>query len=97
MPVTISDSSLVRLLLTSQFSIKFGFTLLMPYLAGHLTHGLGLTASAVGLILGIRNASQRGLALVGDGQMTVKRSRGQLPESWELASEMVLRGGATRT
>lgn len=66
--VTMSDSNLVRLLLTSQFSIKFGFTLLMPYLAGHLTHGLGLTASAVGLILGIRNASQRGLALVG-GQL----------------------------
>src|SRR5437868_2690856 len=37
----------------------------MPYLAGHLTQGLGYAAWAVGLILSVRNASQRGLCLVG--------------------------------
>lgn len=55
----------VRLLLLNQFTIKLGFNLLMPYLAGHLTHGLGYAAWAVGLVLSVRNASQRGLCLVG--------------------------------
>jgi MFS family permease len=57
----------VRLLLLNQFTIKLGFNMLMPYLAGHLAHGLGLAAWAVGLVLGMRNAGQRGLCLVGGG------------------------------
>ncbi|MBT2229927.1 MFS transporter [Nonomuraea sp. NEAU-A123] len=60
-----SERHLVRLLLLNQFTIKLGFNLLMPYLAVHLTHGLGLAAWAVGLVMGVRNASQRGMALVG--------------------------------
>lgn len=55
----------MRLLLSSQFAIKLGFNLLMPYLAGHLSHGLGMAAWVLGVVLGVRNASQRGLSLVG--------------------------------
>ncbi|WP_248959335.1 MFS transporter [Sphaerisporangium perillae] len=55
----------VQLLLLNQFTIKLSFNLLMPYLAGHLTRGLGYAAWAVGLVLSVRNTSQRGLCLVG--------------------------------
>lgn len=55
----------IRLLLLNQFTIKLGFNMLMPYLADHMAHGLGLAAWAVGLVLGVRNASQRGMSLVG--------------------------------
>ncbi|MEV6865391.1 MFS transporter [Streptosporangium subroseum] len=60
-----SNKNLVRLLLLNQFTIKLGFNMLMPYLAFHLTHHIGLAAWAVGLVMGARNASQRGMALVG--------------------------------
>lgn len=33
-----------RLLMVNQFAISLGFYMLMPYLADHLTHGLGLAA-----------------------------------------------------
>jgi MFS family permease len=55
----------VQLLLLNQFTIKLGFNMLMPFLAGHLTQGLGYGAWAVSLILSVRNISQRGLCLVG--------------------------------
>ncbi|MFJ2033824.1 MFS transporter [Streptosporangium sp. NPDC087985] len=55
----------VQLLLLNQFTIKLGFNLLMPYLAGHLTNGLGYAAWAVSLVLSMRNISQRGMCLVG--------------------------------
>ncbi|MCW2901238.1 MAG: transporter [Streptosporangiaceae bacterium] len=57
----------VQLLLVNQFTVKLGFNMLMPYLAGHLTHTLGLGAAAVGLVMGVRNAGQRGLCLAGGG------------------------------
>lgn len=54
-----------RLLMVNQFAINCGFYMLMPYLADHLAHGLGLAAWAVGLVLGVRNLSQQGRFLVG--------------------------------
>ncbi|MFD9418777.1 MDR family MFS transporter [Streptomyces goshikiensis] len=55
----------VRLLMANQFAINLGFYMLMPYLADHLSQGLGLAAWAVGLVLGVRNLSQQGMFLVG--------------------------------
>jgi len=55
----------VRLLMVNQFAINLGFYMLMPYLADHLAHGLGLAAWAVGLVLGVRNLSQQGMFLIG--------------------------------
>ncbi|MFJ9542132.1 MFS transporter [Streptomyces sp. NPDC101225] len=54
-----------RLLMVNQCAINLGFYMLMPYLADHLAHGLGLAAWAVGLVLGVRNLSQQGMFLVG--------------------------------
>ncbi|MFF7457984.1 MFS transporter [Kitasatospora sp. NPDC008115] len=55
----------VRLLLVNQFGVNTGFYLLIPYLAGHLGHDLGLSALAVGAVLGLRNLSQQGLFILG--------------------------------
>ncbi|MGW7529232.1 MFS transporter [Streptomyces sp. NPDC054783] len=54
-----------RLLMANQFGINLAFYMLMPYLATHLSEGLGLAAWAVGLVLGVRNFSQQGLFLIG--------------------------------
>lgn len=54
-----------QLLMLNQFTINFGFYLLMPYLAGHLSVDLALAGWAVGLILGVRNFSQQGMFLIG--------------------------------
>ncbi|MEE1772255.1 MFS transporter [Streptomyces sp. JV185] len=55
----------VQLLMVNQFGINLGFYMLMPYLADHLAHGLGLAAWAVGLVLGVRNLSQQGMFWLG--------------------------------
>lgn len=55
----------MRLLLVNQFGVNTGFYLLVPYLAGHLTNDLGLSAGVTGVVLGVRNLSQQGLFLVG--------------------------------
>lgn len=55
----------VRLLAVNQFTINIGFYMLMPYLATHLSLGLGLAGWLVGLILGMRNFSQQGMFLLG--------------------------------
>ncbi|WP_327585201.1 MFS transporter [Nonomuraea sp. NBC_00507] len=55
----------VRLLMVNQLAINVGFYMLMPYLAGHLSAGLGLAGWTVGLVLGVRNLSQQGLFLLG--------------------------------
>ncbi|MEU4718103.1 MFS transporter [Nonomuraea dietziae] len=55
----------VQLLMLNQLTINIGFYMLMPYLAGHLSAGLGMAAWAVGLVLGARNLSQQGLFLLG--------------------------------
>ncbi|WP_248964521.1 MFS transporter [Sphaerisporangium perillae] len=49
----------------NQLTINIGFYMLMPYLAGHLSHGLGMAAWTVALVLGMRNLSQQGLFLLG--------------------------------
>ncbi|GGS23354.1 putative ABC transport system membrane protein [Streptomyces humidus] len=54
-----------RLLMGNQFAINLAFYMLMPYLAAHLSDGLGLAAWAVGLVLGVRNFSQQGMFLIG--------------------------------
>lgn len=60
-----SFSRPLRLLILSQFTINIGFYMLMPYLATHLSLGLGLAGWLVGLILGARNFSQQGMFFVG--------------------------------
>ncbi|MET8156842.1 MFS transporter [Sphaerisporangium sp. NPDC005289] len=55
----------IRLLQLNQAGINLGFFMLMPYLAQHLTGRAHLAVWTVGLILGLRNASQQGLFLVG--------------------------------
>jgi len=55
----------VRLLVINQFGINVGFYMLMPYLANHLSTGLGMAAWTVGLVLGVRTLSQQGLFLLG--------------------------------
>ncbi|MFG2086838.1 MULTISPECIES: MFS transporter [unclassified Spirillospora] len=55
----------VRLLMVNQLTINLGFYMLMPYLADHLSTGLGMAAWLVGLTLGVRNLSQQGMFLVG--------------------------------
>ncbi|MFG2795209.1 MFS transporter [Streptomyces pseudovenezuelae] len=62
---TCSFSPAARLLMVNQFGINLGFYMLMPYLAAHLSHELGLAAWAVGLVLGVRNFSQQGMFLIG--------------------------------
>jgi MFS family permease len=54
----------VRLLLVNQFAVNTGFYLLIPYLATHLG-SLGMSATAIGVVLGVRTLSQQGLFLVG--------------------------------
>lgn len=55
----------VQLLLLNQLTINLGFYMLIPYLAAHLSGGLGLATWLVGLILGVRNFAQQGMFLVG--------------------------------
>ena len=55
----------IQLLLINQFGINLGFYMLMPYLANHLSSGLGMAAWTVGLVLGVRTLSQQGMFLVG--------------------------------
>ncbi|GAA3016833.1 MFS transporter [Streptosporangium longisporum] len=55
----------VQLLMLNQLTINIGFYMLMPYLAGHLSDGLGMAAWSVGLVLGMRNLSQQGLFVLG--------------------------------
>ncbi|MGW2634885.1 MFS transporter [Streptomyces chattanoogensis] len=55
----------IRLLLINQLGVNTGFYLLIPYLAVHLDEDLGMSAAAVGIVLGVRNLSQQGLFLIG--------------------------------
>lgn len=55
----------VQLLQINQAGINIGFYMLMPYLAQHLSASAGLAAWTIGLILGLRNASQQGMFLIG--------------------------------
>ncbi|MCG5466619.1 MFS transporter [Micromonospora sp. MED01] len=51
--------------MVNQLGINLGFYMLMPYLANHLSSGLGMAAWTVGLVLGVRTLSQQGMFLVG--------------------------------
>ncbi|MEU1465818.1 MFS transporter [Streptomyces sp. NPDC005727] len=62
---TLSFPAGARLMMANQFAINLSFYMLMPYLAAHLSDGLGLAAWAVGLVLGVRNFSQQGMFLIG--------------------------------
>ncbi|MDA3628986.1 MFS transporter [Saccharopolyspora sp. WRP15-2] len=55
----------VQLLVINQFTINLGFYMLIPYLAAHLSDGLGLATWIVGLVLGVRNFTQQGMFLIG--------------------------------
>lgn len=55
----------IRLLVVNQFGVNVGFYLLLPYLAGYLADDAGLSAAAIGIVLGVRNLSQQGLFLLG--------------------------------
>lgn len=55
----------VRLLLFSQFAFNTGFYLVVPFLAVHLSTGLGMAGWVVGLVLGLRTFSQQGFFFVG--------------------------------
>lgn len=54
-----------RLLMWSVGLFNLGFYMLLPFLATHLQHGLGLALWAVGLVLGLRSFSQQGLYFLG--------------------------------
>ncbi|MBF6129429.1 MFS transporter [Nocardia brasiliensis] len=54
-----------QVLMVNQFGINLGFYMLMPYLAAHLSSGLGMAAWTVGLVLGVRNFAQQGMFLLG--------------------------------
>ena len=55
----------VRLMLASMVLFNIGFYLVVPFLAVHLSEGLGFAAWIVGMILGLRMASQQGMFFVG--------------------------------
>lgn len=55
----------VRLLLVNHLAGNTGFYMLIPFLSDYLLDDLGLSAAAVGVVLGVRNLSQQGLFLVG--------------------------------
>ena len=54
-----------QVLLLNMLINNIGFSMLIPYLATHMSADLGLAAWLVGLILGVRNLSQQGLFLIG--------------------------------
>ena len=58
-------SAPVKVLLLNNMGFNIGFYMLLPYLAKHLTDGLGLTAGFVGFVMGFRMLSQQGFFLVG--------------------------------
>ncbi|PWI41952.1 MFS transporter [Streptomyces sp. ICBB 8177] len=55
----------VRLLLINQFTVDFGFYLLIPYLATHLGRDLGMSTALVGVVLGVRNLCSQSLFVLG--------------------------------
>lgn len=55
----------IRLLVLTQLTFNIGFFMVVPYLSVYLTGELGLTAAAVGVVLGLRTFSQQGLFFVG--------------------------------
>ncbi|WP_235577105.1 MFS transporter [Pseudoalteromonas sp. R3] len=54
-----------RCMLVAAFVFNLGFYMLIPFLAGYLKQDLLLSATLVGLVLGVRSFCQQGLFLVG--------------------------------
>ena len=54
-----------RVLVINGFTFNLGFYMLLPYLADHLQHNLGISGWYVGVIIGLRVLSQQGMFLVG--------------------------------
>jgi MFS family permease len=54
-----------RVLVINGFTFNLGFYMLLPYLADHLQHNLGISGWYVGAIIGLRVLSQQGMFLVG--------------------------------
>ena len=75
----------VRLLVLTQLAFNVGFYLVVPFLAVHLLDDLALAGWLVGLVLGLRTASQQGLFIVG----------GALADRWG-TRPVVLLGCGTR-
>ncbi|GAA2050493.1 MFS transporter [Williamsia deligens] len=61
----VRSSSTVRLLVLTQLVFNTGFFMVLPYLAVHLTDGVGQGAAVVGAVLGLRTLMQQGLFVVG--------------------------------
>lgn len=55
----------MRLLLVTQTFFNVGFYIVVPFLASYLTHSLAAGGALVGLVLGLRTASQQGLFFLG--------------------------------
>ncbi|PVZ13288.1 MFS transporter [Actinomycetospora cinnamomea] len=55
----------MRLIVLGQLAFNTGFYLVLPFFALHLTRDLGLGATLVGLLLGLRTFSQQGLFFLG--------------------------------
>lgn len=58
-------SPTVRLLVTTQLVFNTGFFMVLPFVAVHLTDGVGQGAAIVGAVLGLRTLTQQGLFVVG--------------------------------
>jgi len=54
-----------RWMLCAAFAFNFGFYMLIPFLAGFLKEDLLLSATLVGVVLGVRSFCQQGLFIVG--------------------------------
>jgi len=54
-----------KVLVINGFTFNLGFYMLLPYLADHLEHNLGISGWYVGVIIGLRVLSQQGMYLVG--------------------------------
>lgn len=58
-------SSEYRWMLVAAFFFNLGFYMLIPFLAGYLKQDLLLSATLVGVVLGVRSFCQQGLFLIG--------------------------------
>lgn len=56
-------SPAARLLVVNQAGVNLGFFMVVPFLAAYLIDDIGMTAAAVGLVLGARTLAQQGLFL----------------------------------
>lgn len=61
----LSLSAPIKVLLLNYFGFNLAFYMLLPYLAHHITNGLGLPAGFAGFVMGFRMFSQQGLFLAG--------------------------------